>query len=76
MGEVSRGLFTYGWQEEADVQNDNEYSFSRLKGKWIQIPDTLLASKWICLVDPLQAPPYTGQRAMATLPDQRENLFS
>ena len=77
MGEVSRSLFAYGLQDETDIQNDYAYSFSRLKGRWIQIPYTLLlARKWISLANPLLAPPYTGQKAMATLPDQRENLFS
>ena len=35
----------------------NAHSLYKLKGRWIQLPDPLLASKWIHLVDQFQALP-------------------
>ena len=42
-------------QDETNAQVYNAYRLHKLKGKWIQIPDLLLASKSIQLIDSLLA---------------------
>ena len=54
---MSRSLFTIGWQDETDIQIYVTHSLSRLRGRWIRLPNPLLVSLWIHLVDPLLALP-------------------
>ena len=54
-GEVSRSLFVFEWQDETDIQMYNAHSLPGLIGRRLRMPDLLLASKWIQLLDPLIA---------------------
>ena len=47
--EVSRNLFIFGWQYENDILMNSAHSLCRLKGRWIRLPNQLLASKWLHL---------------------------
>ena len=58
---MSRSLFTIGWQDETDIQIYVTHSLSRLRGRWIRLPNPLLVSLWIHLVDPLLALPSIDQ---------------
>ena len=58
---MSRSLFTIGWQDETDIQIYVTHSLSRLRGQWIRLPNPLLVSLWIHLVDPLLALPSIDQ---------------
>ena len=51
--DVSRSLFI----GETDIQMYKAHSLYRLKGRQIRMPDLLLASKWLQLLDPLLAFP-------------------
>ena len=54
------GKVTKNCQGAYPLLNEKAYKANRLywlKGRWIQLPDLLLASKWIHLVDPLLALP-------------------
>ena len=57
--EVSKILFTFGWENRTDTQNEHAHCFYRLKCRLFQFPDPLLASKWIRFVEPLLALPCT-----------------
>ena len=54
--EVSRSLLAFGWYNEAGIRMFKAHSLYRLKGRWIGLPDLLLASKWIHLIDPIALP--------------------
>ena len=53
----STSLFVFGWQDETDVQMYNTNSLYSLIGRWIWLPNLLLASKWIQLLDPFLVSP-------------------
>ena len=55
--EESRSLYVFGWQGGTDVQIYNTLSLYRLKVRWIQMPDFLLARKCIHLLHPLRTLP-------------------
>ena len=55
---MSWNLFTFGRQNEADIQMYSRQSLCRFKSRWIPGLDILLVSKMIHLLDPLLALPY------------------
>ena len=64
---MSSSLLVFGWQDVTDIQNEHANSLCRLAGRWIWMLDLLLASKRICLVDPLPALPCTSHSAVPDL---------
>ena len=65
---MSRSSFALGWHGKTDLQMHSARSLrSKLKGRWIQLPDQLLARKWIHLVEPLLALPSTILRLKVDL---------
>ena len=55
--EESRILFIFGLKDEAETQMCNAQISFMLKGRWILVPNLLLVSKRIQLLDPLLADP-------------------
>ena len=69
--EVSRSVFVFRWQGEADIQVYIAHSFYRLKGIWIRMPD-LLPSK---LVDPVASSPSSTTRQKLNSCTIKNNSF-
>ena len=77
---VSWNLFTFGRQNEADIQMYSRHSLCRLEGRWISGLDMLLVSKMIHLLDPLLALPCRqlclarGNKYRASIRELAKNL--
>ena len=54
--------FAIRLQDETNAQMYNAYKLHKPKGKWIQFPDLLLASKNIQLIDSLLALPCNQRK--------------
>ena len=65
-GEVSRCYWSSDDRTRL-IQNGNAQSLNSLKGRWIQLTDILLASKWIHLGDPLLMLPCSKEELLIEL---------
>ena len=55
---MSRSLLAFDYRDETDIQMYNAHSLFMIKGRRIQLPDLLLASRWMQLLDPVLVLPY------------------
>ena len=55
---MSRSLLAFEYRDETDIQMYNAHSLFMIKGRRIQLPDLLLASRWMQLLDPVLVLPY------------------
>ena len=69
---MSRSLLAFEYRDETDIHMYNAHSLFMIKGRRIQLPDLLLASR-LQLLDPVLALPYRRgvYRFLRRLPKQK-----